>query len=116
MKRDMDLIRKILLAVEADQQNSPIDGYEEDTVKYHKALAIEAELVEGSLVKSGSGNREIPAAVMLKKLTWSGHDFIDAIGSESNWVKVKSYLQDSGKQITIETVKAAVVYLLGFGT
>ena len=116
MKRDMELVRKVLLAVESGQANHAIDGYDDDTIKYHKALVIQAGLAEGSVLKSGTGNREIPASVMLKKLTWAGHDFIDAIASDSNWAKVKDFLQDAGKQLTIETVKAAVVHLFGFGT
>lgn len=115
MKRDMELVRKVLIAVENGQTNAPIDGYDEDTIKYHKALVIEAGLAEGSTLKSGTGNREIPAAVMLIKLTWAGHDFVDAIASESNWTKVKAFLLEAGKQVTIETVKAAVVHLFGFG-
>lgn len=115
MKRDMELIRKVLLAAESGQANSSIDGYDEDTIKYHKALVIEAGLAEGSVLKSGAGNREIPAAVMIKKLTWAGHDFIDAIALDSNWTKVKDFLQDAGKQLTIDTVKAAVTHLFGFG-
>ncbi|PPT33861.1 hypothetical protein XarjCFBP7653_21095 [Xanthomonas arboricola] len=116
MKRDMELVRQILLAVESGQAKSAFDGYDDDSIKYHKALVIEAGLAEGSVLKSGTGNREIPANVVLKKLTWAGHDFIDAISSESNWKKVKFFLQDGGKQLTIETVKAAVVHLFGFDT
>jgi hypothetical protein len=41
MKRDMELIRKVLLAAQDGQLNSPIDGYSTDEVKYHKALTIE---------------------------------------------------------------------------
>ena len=114
MKRDMELIRKILLVVASGQTNSSIDGYDDNTVKYHKALVIEAGLAEGSVTPNHTGNREIPAFVMLKKLTWSGHDFIDAIASDSNWSKVKNLLQDAGKQLTIETIKVAVTQLFGF--
>lgn len=113
MKRDMELVRKLLLAVESGQMNFVIDGYNNDTVKYHKALVIDAGLAEGSVLKSGMGNREIPVNVMLTKLTWAGHDFIDAIASDSNWAKVKEFLQDAGKQLTIETIKAAVIHLFG---
>lgn len=112
MKRDMELVRKILLAVENSQTDTLIDGYDDDTIKYHKALVIEKGLADGSVLKS---NTEIPAAVGLVKLTWSGHDFVDAIASESNWAKVKVFLKDGGKQLTIETVKAAVIHLFCFG-
>lgn len=115
MKRDMDIVRKVLIAVESDNANAAIDGYADDAIKYHKALVIEAGLAEGSILKGNIGNHGIPVEVVLRKLTWAGHDFVDAISPESNWVKVKTFLIDSGKQITIETVKAAVIHLFGFG-
>lgn len=111
MKRDMELVRKILLAVETSQSNTPIDGYDEDAIRYHKALVIEKGLADGEVVNS---NTEIPDAVNLIKLTWAGHDFVDAIASESNWTKVKAFLKDGGKQLTIETIKVAVTHLFGF--
>lgn len=50
MKRDMDLVRKILFALEA--RNSPkavfvlpIEGYDELTVKYHLLLLAQAGLL-----------------------------------------------------------------------
>lgn len=116
MKRDMELIRKILLAVQDGNPNSPIEGYSEDELKYHRALAIEADLVEGSTLKDGTKLTEVPAAVVVKKLTWAGHDFIDAIASDSNWQKVKDFLKDAGKQITLDTVKVAVAHLFGFSS
>ncbi len=66
MKRDIELVRKILLAVENSQTDTLIDGYDDDTIKYHKALVIEKGLADGSVLKS---NTEIPAAVGLVKLT-----------------------------------------------
>lgn len=112
MKRDMELIRKVLLAVQDLQLDSPIDSYSADEVKYHKALAIEAGLIKGSVLK---GVTEIPVAVMVTSLTWTGHDLIDAIAAEANWQKVKNFLKEAGKQVTIETIKVAVAQLFGFG-
>lgn len=112
MKRDMELIRKVLLAVESGTSDPAIKGYSDDEVKYHQALAIEVGLVEGRPLRGETG---VPVAVMIKKLTWAGHDFVDAIAQETNWNKVKEFLKDAGKQITIDTVKAAVVHLFRFG-
>lgn len=113
MKRDMELIRKILLAVQDGQSNSSIEGFSDDEVKYHSALAIDAGLVDGAVLKSGT---EIPASVMIQKLTMAGHDFIDAITLESNWQRVKDFLKDAGKQVTVETIKVAVSQLFGFSS
>lgn len=116
MKRDMELIRKVLLAVQDGSSNVSIEGYSDDDLKYHRALAIEKGLVKGSTLRDGTRSTEVPAAVTVTQLTWEGHDFIDAISSESNWQKVKDFLKDAGKEITLDTVKFAVGQIFGFGS
>jgi|SRR6185437_3935760 len=106
MKRDMELVRKILFALESGQQNAAFAGYDDDTVKYHKALVIEAGLTEGSSLKSGTGNREVPAAVMLTKLTWAGHEFLDTIRNDTVWAKTKQTFASKGLDMTLELVKS----------
>jgi hypothetical protein len=113
MKRDMDLVRRILLFVQEGSPNSSIDGYSDGAVKYHRALVIEAGLAEGTVMSNNITPTEVPAAVALRKLTWEGHDFIEAIESDGNWVKVKAFLAEAGKQLTVETVKFAAKQLFG---
>lgn len=115
MRRNMDLVRKVLLAVEAGKQHDHVDGFSEDEVKYHKKLVIDAGLADGKSLRDSTGATEIPLAVQIQSLTWAGHDFVDAIGDESRWGKVKAFLTEAGKQVTIETVKVAVSQLFGFG-
>lgn len=114
MKRNMDLVRKVLLSVQ-DNSDEHLTGFSEDEIKYHQRLVIEVDLAEGKIHESISSKGEVPSAVFIKKLTWSGHDFIDAIESESNWNKVKEFLAEAGKQLTIDTVKFAVGQLFGVG-
>lgn len=116
MKRNMELIRKILLAVESGELNESIEGYSDDEIKYHKVLAIDAGLLEGKVLNSISNRSDIPVNVFINRITWEGHDFVEGIASESNWGKVKSFLLDGGKQVTIDTIKAAVVILFGLST
>ncbi|MFZ2404550.1 MAG: DUF2513 domain-containing protein, partial [Methylobacter sp.] len=69
MKRDMDLIRKILLAVESGKQGMTVEDYDDDTLRYHQALVIDAGLAKGSVLASNRHPTEIPAAVHIKQLT-----------------------------------------------
>lgn len=115
MQRDMDLIRKVVLAAEAGPPFPKIEGYTEDAIKYHQMLAIQHGLLDGAVLKVHTHPTEIPGAVVIKDVTWEGHDFIDAIREDTNWTKVKSFLADAGKQLTIETVKFAVLRLYGPG-
>lgn len=91
MKRDFDLIREILLQIEATpvgQFTSKIsyDGANPETIMSHVALLIEAGLVDGPTLKTNSGG------IMAKPtgLTWAGHDFLDSIRDESLWQKAKT--------------------------
>jgi len=113
MKRDMDLIRAVLLRAQQGDPNGVVQGYTEEEVKYHRALAIEKQLLKGRALKDHQKPTEIPAVVVVLDLTWEGHDFLDAIVSDTNWAKVKKFLADARKQVTIETVKFAIKQLFG---
>jgi len=107
----MDLIRQILINIQDGKRNVLIDGVDEDTFKYHQALLVETNLVDGNVLYNNQTGTDIPATVMIKKITWEGHDFIDAIQDEDSWAKVKSHLIEGGKIITLETIKMAIKQL-----
>jgi hypothetical protein len=115
MVRDMDLVRKILLNVEAGNLNAGVEGYTDDAVNFHKALLIKKDLVEGAPnYPTGKDSRpDIPDLVMISRLTWDGHDFIQGIATDTKWSRVKTFLAESGKDLTIETIKWGVLQLFG---
>jgi hypothetical protein len=116
MQRDMELIRKIMLSVEGGDLQGNVNGYDNNALNYHKALLIEAKLVEGKAAYSLSLlPNDIPQGVIIKRITWEGHDFIDAIRSDTKWTKIKGFLASAGKDLTIETIKVAAKELFGFG-
>ena len=92
MKRDIDLIRKILLTFENDQLgtildiNKRIDGYTDETIGYHCYLLIDAGLCRGdniAVVDDGSQN------CVAIGLTWAGHEFIDNARNPTIWRQAK---------------------------
>lgn len=46
---------------------------------------------------------------MSDRLSWAGHDFLDAISNETIWSKIKSSVQEVGGKVTIETIKIVAV-------
>jgi hypothetical protein len=88
MKRDMDLVRQMLLALEgdklADAQSKA--SYEYATIAYHAALLIDAGLVEGMTTKDAEG---MPARYFLQRMTWDGHDFLDSMRDDTVWRKAR---------------------------
>ncbi len=46
MKRDMEIIRKLLFEIEENPRQLTVDGYNKEVVKYHALLLIEAGLLD----------------------------------------------------------------------
>jgi len=107
MKRDFELVRKLLLHIEGEQVE--LSSYTEEQILYHKALLLDAGLAEGPKPHYSSRQfSEIPDQVIIRRLTWEGHDLIDAIRDEGHWQKVKDWVKEAGKILTLETLKEAI--------
>ena len=106
MKRDLDLIRYLLLETEAEEKPEAMKDYSEKQVLYHCELAIEAGLLEGQVFHNEQGE---PFSAVIQRLTWEGHDFLDAARSETNWKKAKDQIVKTGGSWTFEIVKSLLV-------
>lgn len=107
MKRDFDLIRELLLEVE-DDASVDLSAFTDDQVSYHRALLIEAGLAEGTVRESMRTHTEVPDLVFIKKLTWSGHEFLDQARQSKVWNQAKEHLAKKGVELTFEALKAAM--------
>jgi Hypothetical protein (DUF2513) len=114
MQRNMDLIRLVVLNAECGQPYPEIIGFTPEAVKYHQMLAIEAGLLAGTHNKFIQNATEIPSYVFIEDVTWEGHTFIEAIREDTNWNKIKNYLIQEGKLLSVETIKVAAKVLFGF--
>lgn len=107
MKRDMDLIRSILLEIETKappvggmQERIAIEGYDRATINAHlKMLIEEAGLVDG-VISRGQGPQGNEIVVL--GLTWSGHDFLGAARSDEIWTKARGTVLKRGFAITFD--------------
>ena len=85
MMRDMELIRQILLQVEAnddpqDLVDPVVAGRSEQEISYHVKLAQQAGLVD-ALDRSAIGIFRWSA----NRLTWAGHEFLNSSKDEHLW-------------------------------
>ncbi len=99
MKRDMELVRSLLLKIEQADKPNFSDLLDENAsmeerrqVLYHLSLLIDdAELVKGFPAHS-TGKQD-----WLKlDLTWDGHELLDSIKNDIVWNKVKEKAQGAG--------------------
>jgi len=98
MKRDMDLIRLILLAAESHEHgflydNPPIEGYSAEEIGYHVYLMNQAGLVEAMV--ENFDQAPSPGALLMC-LTWDGHEFLDTARSPTKWEEAKELLHRAG--------------------
>ena len=89
MKRDMDIVRTIALAV-ADSDTAPlngIDGIDEANFARHAQWMQEAGLVQAALLPQNS--KQPAHTAMIWRLTWDGCEFADAVRNDTLWRKAK---------------------------
>ncbi|MBP8232862.1 MAG: DUF2513 domain-containing protein [Rhizorhabdus sp.] len=105
MRRNSDLIRAILLAIEKDDRCEvlhipDIDGYPDEAVHFHARL-----LVEKGFLKTYFPERTGRQPWTCIRLTWEGYDFLDAIRDPVVWRSVKRVASRAGSW-SIETLAA----------
>jgi hypothetical protein len=89
MKRNLDLIRTILREIEKKPDGStylkvsPPEGVEMSAFMAHLELLIDAGFIKGKVGEYALRNYEI------NRLTWQGHEFLDATRDETLWSKAK---------------------------
>jgi len=109
MKRDMNLIRLLLLETEGEEPKPDVSAYSQAQHLYHSALLIEAGLVHGEVILDGDGQ---PAGTLTLRLTWAGHEFIDAARNDTIWHKAGERIKKSGVDVTISLLKEILNQLL----
>jgi len=97
MKRDMDLIRQILLSVEADEHGFvdklELLDYTQEQIGYHIYLLGEAGLA--NVLTTTSHGSKSPKAI-IRNLTWAGHEFLDSARENTIWNQAKDKINKIG--------------------
>lgn len=104
MKRDYDFIRQIVLELEASDETVIIPAIVSDEAMQDEKLFYHVQLLQDAQLMKHQGNGQF-------RLTNQGHDFVEAIKSETIWKKTKDgALSVSG--MTLAMVKdLAIAYL-----
>lgn len=114
MKRDMDVIRLLLLQLESGKSPKELKKYSLEEINYNSLLMIEAKLAEGSIFSPESlrelggrigGKMAGKRVILLFRMTWAGHDFLDASREETLWKKAKATVMKPAASFTFDLVK-----------
>jgi len=111
MKRDIDLIKEILIQIEKSNQvkgwiNIQIPGRSSKEVYYHIKLLHEAGLIEAVNQSTKSGFMWVA-----KSLTWNGHEFLDAARNDTVWENLKNKVKEHGGNVPFYVVKDLLVQI-----
>jgi Hypothetical protein (DUF2513) len=113
MKRDWNIIRAILLNLEASPTpNAALNAkklvpFDEQAAAYNMRLLSEGGYIQAIIRESMTGDGQIAVAIA-RSLTSAGHELLDTIRSESVWAKIQDKVRKEGLDMTID-----VVLLLG---
>lgn len=114
MKRDLDLIRKMVLAIEdAPSAWAPaqltFDGYSQVQIDYHSWLLVNAGLALGD--DATTDDAECPAAFLLN-LTWAGHEFAAACRDEHRWTNAMKTVGTKAGDVTFAVLSRLLADLM----
>lgn len=114
MKRDMDLVRKLVLALEDHPAgyappDVQITGYTEDQIGYHLYIMMQAGLIVGvDVTTHGSTSPQVLAT----SLTWAGHEFADAARDSGRWNTAVELIRDKAGSATLEVLMKLLTRLI----
>jgi Hypothetical protein (DUF2513) len=114
MRRDIELIRKMVFTIEdAPSGWAPhpleIEGYSRAQIGYHAWLLVNAGLARGQ--DSATGESDGPEA-SISNLTWNGHEFAEAARDDGRWAKAMGMVQETGGAVTIAVLTQLLANLM----
>ena len=116
MKRDMVLIRRILIEVESWKNQGPkvVDfNDEQNKIGHHVALLHQAGFLEiyGGLHRSSATGQL--DRILVKDMTWEGQEFIATLKNEDVWHKLKEIFSiEQLAQMPLAVIKAGGIAAL----
>jgi hypothetical protein len=105
MKRDMDLVRAILMEVEkvpfdGGSHQVQVEGRSVAEISYHVMLLHRAGLIDALDLSAD----EYPLWRPMW-LTWDGHEFLDAARDQTRWTKAKDKVMSTTGALAFEALK-----------
>ncbi|MCY7617509.1 DUF2513 domain-containing protein [Bacillus pumilus] len=104
IKRNMDIIRKILIKLEEDEspghwKSLSIEGVDDTLVSYHIKILSEAGMIEGK-------DKRLDQYFWweARNLTSQGHDLLDSLRNDTVYNKMKQHLGEKISQVPLSEI------------
>lgn len=114
MKRDMDLVRKILFYIEENyvaggpEISIHIEGYS-DSVIYEHCILMKNDCLIGKMLDTSALENKSCA---VGNLTSEGFDLLDKIRADTVWNRTKSVISEKGLPLIMGTIKTISTALI----
>jgi hypothetical protein len=108
----MDLVRQILFEIEKrpmeqDEVDVTIEGYSTDEINYHLIILIDAALIRAEYQQ----NLRADYMWLSIRLTWDGHEFLDAARDDTRWERAKGTMMKTGGFVLPVLMQLLISYL-----
>jgi hypothetical protein len=110
MKRDLDLIREILLSVESWNDSQPLtlgsltyEGKTKQEIGYQLELLEDVGYIDVRIIKDHGGTGYLDAFIVRMKM--AGHEYLASVRSPEVWNKTKTTLEKVGGGAALDVVK-----------
>lgn len=109
MQRNLELIRDILIDAEAAEPGQVIFGFNypecsertEKEILCHVELLIDAGYLDGSVVQGNDG----PVHCAVRKINWSGHEFLANAKNDTVWKRVIAEAKEKGTSTSMVVIQ-----------
>jgi len=117
MKRDMELVRKILMELVDSEFSSDmglpgIDGYDEDEIRHHALIMRDAGLLAFTEGVKTEGVIFGPMEDLQLRPTWEGHEFLEKTRDEKIWRSVVSKTKEMTGGLSFQIIQSLLVVAL----
>lgn len=107
MRRDVGLLRKMMLEIEEKVPlmypgDSGITGYGDDILVAHTELLLDCRWVSGFSITGMGGTH----SVQIRGLNNSGHDFLDLARSDDRWKQIEPMLGSYSVEMVVAQLEA----------
>jgi hypothetical protein len=113
VKRDLDLIRDLLLKIEAlpagPTAQYRVDEIDDPVLLAHLELLIDSGLVRGKISRSHGARGDV---IGIAGLTWEGHEWIETVRDQRVWNETKRTCIDQAGALSFDLARAVARRLL----
>lgn len=108
MKRDMELIRELLILIE-NQENDSKELFLPNSMDKPLAMYQLKILEQAGYLTNKIYYADNKPMWIYSSLTWNGQEFLDSIKNETVWKKVKQTIVEKGGSVPIEVLKTLAI-------